>query len=100
MNADFVPFIRGDRVLSKPRLISSRINGPIVGSCRIVERNVDQSKLNQTLDQTKNVGRTSSNMGGQTVAIASHRYREVTGSNPVEVLNFSGFSSQLLKLRP
>ena len=22
---------------------------------------------------------------------ASHRYREVTGSNPVEVLNFSGF---------
>ena len=30
----------------------------------------------------------------------SHRYREVTGSNPVEVLNFSGFSSQLLKLRP
>ena len=30
---------------------------------------------------------------------ASHRYREVTGSNPVEVLNFSGFSTQLQKLR-
>ena len=27
---------------------------------------------------------------------ASHRYRKVTGSNPVEVLNFSGFSTQLL----
>ena len=27
---------------------------------------------------------------------ASHRYREVTGSNPVEVLNFSGFFTQLL----
>ena len=26
---------------------------------------------------------------------ASHRYREVTGSNPVEVLTFSGFSMQL-----
>ena len=25
--------------------------------------------------------------------------REVTGSNPVEVLTFSGFRSQLLKLR-
>ena len=31
---------------------------------------------------------------------ASHRYREVTGSNHVEVLNFSGFSTQLLELRP
>ena len=31
---------------------------------------------------------------------ASHRYREVTGSNPVEILNFSGSSTQLLKLRP
>ena len=30
---------------------------------------------------------------------ASHRYREVTGSNPVEVLNFSCFSTQLQKLR-
>ena len=30
---------------------------------------------------------------------ASHRNREVTGSNPVEVLNFSGFSTQLQKLR-
>ena len=30
---------------------------------------------------------------------ASHRYREVTGSNPVEVLNFSGFFTQLQKLR-
>ena len=30
---------------------------------------------------------------------ALHRYREVTGSNPVEVLTFSGFCSQLLKLR-
>ena len=29
---------------------------------------------------------------------ASHRYFEVTGSNPVEVLTFSGFCSQLLKL--
>ena len=29
---------------------------------------------------------------------ASHRYREVTGSNPVEVLT-SGFYTQLLKLR-
>ena len=26
---------------------------------------------------------------------ASHRYREVTGSNPVEVLTFSGFYTQL-----
>ena len=26
-------------------------------------------------------------------------YREVTGSNPVKVLNFSGFYTQLLKLR-
>ena len=30
---------------------------------------------------------------------ASHRYREVTGSNPVEVLNFSSFFTQLQKLR-
>ena len=30
---------------------------------------------------------------------ASHRYREVTGSNPFEVLTFSGFYTQLLKLR-
>ena len=29
---------------------------------------------------------------------ASHRYREVTGSNPVEVLTFSGFYTQWLKL--
>ena len=36
------------------------------------------------------------------VGRASHRYREVTGSNPVEVLNFffSGFFTQLQKLRP
>ena len=34
------------------------------------------------------------------VGRASHRYREVTGSNPVEVLNFfSGFFMQLHKLR-
>ena len=30
---------------------------------------------------------------------ASHRYREVTGSNPVKVLNFSGFFTQLQNLR-
>ena len=30
---------------------------------------------------------------------ASYRYRKVTGSNPVEVLTFSGFYTQLLKLR-
>ena len=30
---------------------------------------------------------------------ASHRYHKVTGSNPVEVLTFSGFYTQLLKLR-
>ena len=30
---------------------------------------------------------------------ASDRYREVTGSNPIEVLNFSGFFMQLQKLR-
>ena len=30
---------------------------------------------------------------------ASHRYREVTGSNPVAVLIFSGLYAQLLKLR-
>ena len=30
---------------------------------------------------------------------ASHRYREITGSSPVEVLTFSGFCTQLLKLR-
>ena len=30
---------------------------------------------------------------------ASHRYREVMGSNPVEILNFSGFFTQLRKLR-
>ena len=29
----------------------------------------------------------------------SHRCREVMGSNPVEVLTFSGFYTQLLKLR-
>ena len=29
---------------------------------------------------------------------ASHRYHEVTGSNPVEVLTFSGFYTQLLKI--
>ena len=34
------------------------------------------------------------------VGRASHRYREVTGSSPVEVLNiFSGFFTQLQKLR-
>ena len=31
---------------------------------------------------------------------ASHQHRDVTGSNPVEVLTFSSFSTQLLKLRP
>ena len=31
---------------------------------------------------------------------ASHWHRKVTGSNPVEVLKFSGFSTHLLKLRP
>ena len=30
VNVDFVPFIRGVRVLCKPRLIFSRINGPIL----------------------------------------------------------------------
>ena len=30
---------------------------------------------------------------------ASHGYHEVTGSNPVEILTFSGFYTQLLKLR-
>ena len=30
MNVDFVPFIRGVLVLSKPRLVFSRINGPNV----------------------------------------------------------------------
>ena len=30
---------------------------------------------------------------------ALHRNRGVTGSNPVEVLNFSGFCMQLIKLR-
>ena len=30
---------------------------------------------------------------------ASHRFRKVTGSNPVEVLTFPGFYTQLLKLR-
>ena len=30
---------------------------------------------------------------------ASHRYREVTGSNAVKVLNFSGYHTQLQKLR-
>ena len=30
---------------------------------------------------------------------ALHRYCKVTGSNPVEVLTFSGFYTQLLKLR-
>lgn len=29
---------------------------------------------------------------------ASHQYQQVTGSNPVQVLNFSGFSVQLLKI--
>ena len=29
----------------------------------------------------------------------SHRYREVTGSNLIEVLNFSGFHPQLQKFR-
>ena len=29
VNVDFVPFIRGVRVLCKPRLVFSRINGPI-----------------------------------------------------------------------
>ena len=35
------------------------------------------------------------------VGRASHRYRQVTGSNPIEVLNFyfSGFFTQLHKLR-
>ena len=30
---------------------------------------------------------------------ASHLYREVTGSNPVEVLKLSGFFTQVQKLR-
>ena len=33
------------------------------------------------------------------VVRASHRNHEVTGSNPVEVLTFSGFCTQLQKLR-
>ena len=41
------------------------------------------------------------NVGGfiAQVVRASYRYREVTGSNPVEVLNFSDFFTQLRKLR-
>ena len=30
---------------------------------------------------------------------ASHRYREVTGSSPNKIMTFSGFCTQLLKLR-
>ena len=30
MNVDLVPFVRGVCVLCKPRLIFSRINGPVV----------------------------------------------------------------------
>ena len=37
VNLDFVPFIRGVRVLCKPRLIFSRINGPIVSSIIILK---------------------------------------------------------------
>ena len=37
LNVDFVPFIRGVRVSCKPRLIFSRINGPIVSSIIILE---------------------------------------------------------------
>ena len=33
------------------------------------------------------------------LASAWNRYRKVTGSNPVEVLTFSDFYTQLLKLR-
>ena len=49
------------------------------------------------------VSRTSRNVSGDIdiaqLVRASHRYREVTGSNPVEVLTFSGFHTQLLILR-
>ena len=44
-----------------------------------------------TLEPTKNQ---------LSMSVASwHRYGEVTGSNPVEVLNFLRFSTQQLKLR-
>ena len=41
------------------------------------------------------------NVSGFTAQLvrALHRYREVYGSNPVDVLNFSGFFTQLQKLR-
>ena len=35
MNVDFVPFIRGVRGLRKPRLIFSRINGPIISAVAV-----------------------------------------------------------------
>jgi len=35
----------------------------------------------------------------RTFKVASHRHREVTVSNPVQVLNFSGFPALLLGLR-
>ena len=40
MNVDFVPFIRGVRVLCKPRLIFSRINGPNVFAVGVIISNL------------------------------------------------------------
>ena len=54
----------------------------------------ENSGLQRGLNPAPNV----SGFIGQLVR-ASHRYRGVTGSNPVEVLNFSGFFTQFIIAR-
>ena len=56
-----------------------------------IYRTADVKSIKQIMWRAPNV----SGLTAQLVR-ASHRYREVTGSNPVEFLTFSGFYTQLL----
>ena len=59
------------------------------------------SQLSRTLDHSScqlSYEATDSGFIAQLVRV-SHQYRDVTGSNLIEVLTFSGFYAQLLKLR-
>ena len=70
-----------------------------VGSWSFVGSNVPvRNESTGTLEPTNDKAPNVSGFIAQLIR-ASHRYHEVTGSNPVEVLNFSGFFMQLQKLR-
>ena len=62
----------------------------------VTSRAIPVRRSNQLSYETTDVGRSSHMSFIAQLVRASHRYHEVTGSNPVEVLTFSGFFTQLL----